>query len=431
MLPSLERLTLDRGTYAKGISGKKRPADGEASVDDDDCQVCLEKIGEDEGVYLECEHSKGVVHPFHKECLKRWSERSDPLRCPSCRDVVVREDTVYTHVQGMEWLSPRLSNVSIRNAVRWCMENDTTVHPMHGPVERWDVSSVTDMSKLFKRYTSFNADISEWVVVQVKNMSYMFEDAKSFDVDISGWDVRSVRHMHCMFKGAERFNSPLFELRGSYSIYDVSFMFENAVLFNQDLSSWDLSGVARMVGMFANARAFNSPLFAMPTNISSNRTMAMMFMGAVSFNQDLSRWIISSATTKMSEMFAGAEKFNSPLFRVFSEGTLGDRVDCDMSKMFMGASAFNQRVSHWEVENVVSMESMFEGATSFNAPLFQPNFSRLVNVDRMFKRAANFEFSDWDTYAWRLVMASNAVSRDQWLLGTKAPRSVVIRSART
>ena len=204
-------------------------------------------------------------------------------------------------------------------------------------------------------------------------------------------------------------------------------MFMGAVSFNQDLSTWNVLMVESMAWMFSGAVDFNSPLFRV-TIVSD---VSGMFKDAVSFNQDLSRWIISSATTKMSEMFAGAEKFNSPLFRVFSEGNLGDRVDCDMSIMFMGASAFNQRVSHWEVENVVSMESMFEGATSFNAPLFQPNFSRLVNVDRMFKRAANFEFSDWDTYAWRLVMASNAVSRDQWLLGTKAPRSVVIRSART
>ena len=231
MLPSLERLTLDRGTYANQISGsKKRPADGEAPVDDDDCPCCFDRIGEDEGVYLECEHSNGVIHTFHKKCLKGWSERSDPLRCPICRDVVVREDTVYTHMQGMEWLRPPLRNVSIRDAVQWCMENDTTVHPKHGPVELWDVSKVTDMSGLFKDYTSFNADISGWVVVQVKDMSYMFEGAKNFDVDISGWDVRSVRYMFGMFKGAERFNSPLFELHGSYSIYDVRYMFKMYVI---------------------------------------------------------------------------------------------------------------------------------------------------------------------------------------------------------
>ena len=36
------------------------------------------------------------------------------------------------------------------------------------------MSKVTDMSRLFMDYSTFNADISGWDVSNVQNMSYMF-----------------------------------------------------------------------------------------------------------------------------------------------------------------------------------------------------------------------------------------------------------------
>jgi len=84
-------------------------------------------------------------------------------------------------------------------------------------------------------------------------------------------------------------------------------MFEAAILFNQDLSTW---------------------------NVENVESMGRMFDGASAFNQDLSAWNVVSVT--------------------------------DMSDMFNRASLFNQDLSTWNVGSVRSMWSMFNGASSFD-----------------------------------------------------------------
>ena len=44
----------------------------------------------------------------------------------------------------------------------------------YGPIGGWDVSRVTDMSKLFEDKRSFNEDISRWNVSEVTNMSLVW-----------------------------------------------------------------------------------------------------------------------------------------------------------------------------------------------------------------------------------------------------------------
>ena len=43
----------------------------------------------------------------------------------------------------------------------------TIVGPANEPISDWDVSSVTDMSYLFKDCENFNQDISKWETSQV------------------------------------------------------------------------------------------------------------------------------------------------------------------------------------------------------------------------------------------------------------------------
>merc|ERR1712032_1594844 len=82
-------------------------------------------------------------------------------------------------------------------------------------------------------------------------------------------------------------------------------------------------------------------------------------MGAKAFNQDLSKWDVS---------------------RVI-----------DMSSMFHDAEAFNQDLSKWDVSHVTDMGSMFFQAKAFNQDLSKWDVSRAVNMQLMFAQAYPFQ----------------------------------------
>ena len=56
-----------------------------------------------------------------------------------------------------------------------------------GPISLWDVSQVTNMSKLFKFKPTFNEHIGDWNVSNVTDMSFMFHTVENFNHDISNW----------------------------------------------------------------------------------------------------------------------------------------------------------------------------------------------------------------------------------------------------
>ncbi|KAL3935823.1 MAG: hypothetical protein SGBAC_008736 [Bacillariaceae sp.] len=176
-------------------------------------------------------------------------------------------------------------------------------------IGKWDVSSVTDMSKMFLLSTSFNQDLSEWDVSSVTNMDGMFGALNLFNQDLSSWDVSSVTNMNLMFGGTSS--------------------------FDQDLSRWNVASVTNMQLMFYEAFSFNHDLSSW--KVSSVTNMAYMFYGTTAFNQDLSEWDVSSVN--------------------------------NMYKMFEGASSFNRDISSWDVSSVANMELMFFSASSFNQNL--------------------------------------------------------------
>jgi surface protein len=73
-----------------------------------------------------------------------------------------------------------LNNKTIKEAVTLWYNNKNEASGKYGPINTWNVSNVTDMSKLF-RSSDFNDDISNWDVSNITDMSQMFENAHCFN----------------------------------------------------------------------------------------------------------------------------------------------------------------------------------------------------------------------------------------------------------
>ena len=255
----------------------------------------------------------------------------------------------------------------------WINDKPTAL-TTYGEINCWDVSNVTDMSRLFINRNTFDDDISNWEVSQVTTMQLMFYDANLFNQNLNGWNTGNVGNMTSMFNRATIFNLHI-------SSWDVSSVtstrraFNQAVKFNQDLSAWDVSSVTNMEEMFRFALEFDNGGVALDWSVGTGTSlvsdMEWMFGGATAFNQDVSSWDVSSVNT-MKDMFSEATSFDKPLSNWERVGSTVSNVTT-MYRMFGAAiattSVFNQDISNWNVTNVTDMGRMFESATTFNQDL--------------------------------------------------------------
>lgn len=219
----------------------------------------------------------------------------------------------------------------------WDVSNVTDMSRMFQGVDNlpnfssWDVSSVTNMSSMFRNVIDFNEDISLWDVSAVNDMMYMFYGAETFDGDLSLWNVSNVIYMNNMFYGASSFNGDIDSWNVS-NVTTMAQMFENASSFNRDLNSWNVSNVTNMSLMFAGASSFNGDISAWDVSIGPN--INAMFRGATSFNQDLSLWDVSNVTGMNSTFENTALSYCNydAMLEGWSQQALQDEVNFDAGK---------------------------------------------------------------------------------------------------
>jgi surface protein len=194
-------------------------------------------------------------------------------------------------------------------------------------VDMW--TNPNTRSKAFNTY----GEINTWNTSEITNMSKLFYDKQLFNDDINNWDVSSVTNM--------------------------TYMFQNAYVFDRELNNWNVSNVTNMSYMFYGAKSFNKDLNNWKTGSVTN--MSGMFYLSESFNGDISSWDTSSVTN-MFAMFNNAYSFNSRL-NDWDIRKVTNRLG--MVSMFSNASAFNQPLNKWDTSNVTSMVAMFEYAYAF------------------------------------------------------------------
>ena len=164
---------------------------------------------------------------------------------------------------------------------------------------------------------------------------------------IRDWDVSLITDMNYLFTNVNKLGLPAFN-------DDNIVFFDN---FNDDISRWDVSSVTNMESMFWTVYEFNQPIG--DWDVSNVENMNFMFSGTKAFNQPIGNWDVSSVT-KMNGLFFGAIEFNQPI------GKWNVSNVVSMERMFVNATKFNQHIGKWDVSNVIHMKRMFERAVTFN-----------------------------------------------------------------
>ena len=239
-------------------------------------------------------------------------------------------------------------------------------------------------------------DVSKVVTTLITDMSDLLVNAPIeerafqpglvlFNPDISSWDVSNVTNMSNMF-GTKGYSEAL-NRDNYYEVY-----------FNQDISKWDVSKVTNMSGMFNNAIDFNQNIGEW--DVSKVTDMSLLFgagaegtSGSSNFNQDIGSWDVSKVTN-MEKMFAFSKAFNQDI------GNWDVSNVTNMSLMFAGRysarSNFNQDIGSWNVSKVTKMNQMFNFST-FNQNIGAWDVSSVNDMYAMFYQATAFnqDISNW------------------------------------
>ena len=165
-------------------------------------------------------------------------------------------------------------------------------------------------------------------------------------------------------------------------------MFQNATIFNQDISNWDMSNVINTMNMFDGATNFNQNISSW--DMSNVTNTYSMFQNATNFNQNISSWDMSNVTNTDS-MFQRATNFNQDI----SSWDMSNVTNT--SSMFQNATNFNQNISSWDMSNVTNTDSMFQRATNFNQDISSWDMSNVTDTTSMFYLATSFDqnISGW------------------------------------
>ncbi len=297
----------------------------------------------------------------------------------------------------------------------------------NGNISTWNVGNLVDGDLLFYNAFEFNSDISGWDTSSLTNFDRGFFNARKFNQDLNNWDVSGLTKMNQLFEGANVFNGNISDWEVG-QVTDMRRMFFRNFEFNQDLSGWDVSNVQNMSLMFYDCRVFDQPLNTWVTTSLTN--IDRMFDGAFKFNQDLDNWDISGVSS-LDRVFFRALEFNgnvstwdvsnvtnmSATFKQsdFDGNISGWNVSLveDMSDMFF-ETPFNQNINNWDVSNVTDMALMFYDADLFNQPLDEWDVSGVLDMQRMFEVNNGF---NQDIGVWNV---SNVQNMFQMFTGASA-----------
>jgi len=315
-------------------------------------------------------------------------------------------------------------------------------------ISGWDVSGVTNMSKMFQNNTTFNQNISNWNVSNVTNMQNMFADANAFDQNIGNWNVAKLVSANGMLNNTnisvDNFSGILY----NWSLQNVQSnvtlgaagLHYNATTGTQGYNTlttspknWTIFGAVpfsnvvtiqltvttpssnRSTGLYLgiNSRisvkwgdgSGNTLIYSgavshtystagtYTVDISGNDPNAIFQFGNISTTSNyltaVNRWGGYNLTS-----LSGA--FNNITGTISSIAAIPSTVT-SLNSLFYCSSAnssnFSPNITGWNTASVVDMSSMFMNVTTFNQDISGWNTGAVTSMMNMFYGATNFNKS--------------------------------------
>ena len=291
-----------------------------------------------------------------------------------------------------EYLTNAISGLP--NISGWDVSNVTNMKNLFRKYEyfdenlgRWDVSNVENMYGMFSGCTNYTGDgLDEWgkKVGKVINMSYMFDECENLIVNLGSWDVSNVEDMTEMFFRCTNFTGDGLDAWGKKvgKVIVMSFMFEECKNLIVNLGSWDVSNVEKMNGMFYECTNFTGDgLDAWGKKVGKVIDMRGMFNECENLIVNLGSWDVSNVE-KMTAMFQKCTNYTGDGLDAWSK-KVGKAIN--MSHMFRECENLIVNISGWVVNpNLVSTD-IFKGCTSmpieyrFVVPVIRPVLSPVIN----------------------------------------------------
>lgn len=112
-------------------------------------------------------------------------------------------------------------------------------------ISSWRTSRVQDLQDLFFRNPVFNQPLNSWDVSSATNMRRVFSESR-YNQPLYKWDVSNAVSMYAMFRANVAFNQPL-RSWNVCKVVNLSHMFLDASAFNEDVSNWCVTSVTNYV----------------------------------------------------------------------------------------------------------------------------------------------------------------------------------------